>query len=1243
MKCPRCKKQLRKGAKFCPACGTKIEKKRGIRFTSILLVIVLLLSIVAIGWSGGILFAKHFGSNFKDLFSGKENVEIHNVEEAIAHARDLGDECGYENAMSEMTEKVTTTIDGDSYYRLQQNYQGIPVYGRTLVYATDEKGNIVSVTGNVADVETNIELTPTITAKAVYTQTKQYAEKILNLHSDVSVISPLSDDNLVIYVQSDRGPVLAYQLIVNIGTEVYRIVIDAKTAVIYTANSLVMTDHITVKYSLESDGKMLDLNVCTDNDEFSFYDEVRNIKLYSAHGEELIYYYILTDSNGNICYYFYPSFDKSGRWLTYAGEIISEPSLEEIKNLEFGFQTVEQENGVTSVFSSSKSDLPADAYQMMAYLSITYDLFAEYFERDGYANDSSICLPVVYNCSNGSYAHIPDYHFNSISNIAVLSLTTGSGLDTVAHEFMHVVEQNESKMDYSGESGAIMEALSDIFGELAEFYYYGHCDWLHHGNSRNLIDPSLSTEANKAHPSVYLGADWYDTSGTWDNGGVHNNSTVISHMAYLMWNGGVFENVSKKLTHSDLAALWYRAMLMMPSDCNFVECRTLVELAASTINLTDLQKQGVCEAFDAVGIPRASEEEYSKLVHLVTNGETSIKGTVYEIKTENGIETVVPVPKATMTVYSGSSTKAHKKLNVKNENGFFEIELDAGTYSVAIAADGYVGQTISFELADNEVRYFSVELEPADDKTKNNTDAYSAYLNAAQKTIASGSWSEHLVMTANMAITDGSAKTKTKVTLTSDADVSNYSESDPSQIRMSGSAKMSVMGQTYAWDIEYENGTAHYRYTKPNQTSADMKIDPSFFNFGTMTSDMMTNAKLSGNKITFTVPGEKIAEVGIAAVNQMSGVDDLEYGDVDVIVTISNDGKIDNIIMAFHASLEYQGYDADVDYNIDYRFSDSPNASSQPVSSGVPIVPGIYAQDGSDYNTLTVHETDGQTLEFTAFWYRIADIYHAIAEVNGNAAAFEYIGPDVNWQAAGTLQSPSENTIVLTISDSTHEYINTGEYRYSLIGKIFSDAELKAIGAALNVPADLDTEITQGEPGYWEGGGIYRTPIDIYYNGELIAGASVNSLTGEIAGNIYVYSAPDASRNSVNLASTFGFSKAWDIHDRSGTEHFVTSLAFSDDGTFCCAVGWYLSEWYAAFTGTYQVNGNEIILNYTLDGDTKMSSYHVKWEDQILRQTSEENLVIAHQIGSEYSFEENPWYTAEQLKDQVSTFMRYNG
>lgn len=1203
MKCPRCKKQLRKGAKFCPACGTRIEKKRGIRFTSILLVIALLLGIVAVGWGSGILIAKYFGGNFKNLFSGKENVVIHNVEEAIAHARNLGKEYGYENALSELTEKVTTTIDGDSYYRLQQNYQGIPVYGRNIVYVTDSNGVTTSISGNAFDVDNIEQIVPSVLDHQILEAVAAYHKNVLGIDTGNLGLNIQNDAELYIYNLDEKESHLAYCIYVD----GYEYLVDAHSAEILLVNCLIRFADIIG--DLEGQIKTHEnISYTQENNVYSLVDSSRNISAYTADNEYKWLQAKWVQKSENLV-------------VWNSGETVDSSAVDAFVNVQTAYDYFDKVLQNKSIDGSGKKQIKV--------ITGVLDL------------QDNACFSLAQEVIN--FGNANRYNYDKSAYI-----------DWVAHEYMHGVEHNHSGMIYQGESGAVMEALSDIFGELVEGWSKNQePNWIFTETQRNMKNP-----ASQNYPAAYHDENWVDSNDLEDdNGGVHTNNTVISHAAYLMWNG-INENAERKISTEQLAKLWYRAMLMMPVDCDFSTCRQMVEWAALAVDgITDEQRACIAEAFDRVGI-----EDVTLSPEILVDCDRNVR--------PNSILNVYNVdgelhPRYTLNI-TGTVTERELAYasNILPDIGYryetTEEITKAKSYHLDLP-DGYY----TFNITDsNNPKYIytftvSVSEQGTDNIIELHTDfedklvvkvtdppksnAYEVYISAVNKTIATGSWSEYLVMTANMAITDGSAKTKTKVTLTSDADVSNYSESDLSQIRMSGSTEMTVMGQTYAWDMEYENGTAHYRYTKPNQTSADMKIDPSFFNFGTMTSDMMTNAKMSGNKITFTVPGEKIADVGIAAVNQISGVDDLEYGDVDVTITISNDGKIDNIIMAFHASLEYQGYDADVDYNIDYRFSDSPNSSSQPVSSGVPIVPGIYAQDGSDYNTLTVHEIDGQTLEFTAFWYRIADIYHAIAEVNGNAAAFEYIGPDVNWQAAGTLQSPSENTIVLTISDSTHEYINTGEYRYSLIGKIFSDAELKAISAALNVPAELDAEITQGEPGYWEGGGIYRTPIEIYYSGELIAGASVNSLTGEIAGNIYVYSAPNTSGESVNLASTFGFSKAWDIHDRSGTEHFVTSLAFSDDGTFCCAVGWYLSEWYTAFIGTYQVNGNEIILNYTLDGNTKMSSYQVKWEDQILRQTSEENLVISHQIGSEYPFEENPWYTAEQFKDQVSTFMRYNG
>lgn len=237
--------------------------------------------------------------------------------------------------------------------------------------------------------------------------------------------------------------------------------------------------------------------------------------------------------------------------------------------------------------------------------------------------------------------------------------------------------------------------------------------------------------------------------------------------------------------------------------------------------------------------------------------------------------------------------------------------------------------------------------------------AYDAYQAAMQSTISSGSWTEDLTLTADMSISQGSTKVKTKATLTSNMDISNYSATDLSKIEMSGSASMSVMGQSFSWNIIYKDGIAHYDYTEPNQSSVDLEMDPNYFNFNTFTSDMMEDSKVKGNKITFTIPGNKMEEAGIAAVNMMAGIEDLDYDDVDVEVIIDKEtGAISTMVMTFHASLTYQGYDAEVDYQIDYTFICNDNNTV--IESGEDDITELEIDDGiiiySDYQNLSIRK-----------------------------------------------------------------------------------------------------------------------------------------------------------------------------------------------------------------------------------------------------------------------------------------------
>lgn len=232
-------------------------------------------------------------------------------------------------------------------------------------------------------------------------------------------------------------------------------------------------------------------------------------------------------------------------------------------------------------------------------------------------------------------------------------------------------------------------------------------------------------------------------------------------------------------------------------------------------------------------------------------------------------------------------------------------------------------------------------------------DAYDLYQAAMLVTVGSGSWTEELTMRADMAIVYGSNKSKTELSLQSNMDVSGYSKNDSSDLLMSGSAKMNLMGQTYAWDTRYEDGMAYYEFTKPTKTTMKLRMKPGCFDFGTLTRDMLENAEVSGNQITFTILGNKMDLAGMAVVNLISGFTDLEYGNIDVAVSLNQaTGTIDDIVMTFHASMNVQGYQAEVSYIIDYRFKPQIKAEINVDTSFADFVIKVGQEEKIKYSLL---------------------------------------------------------------------------------------------------------------------------------------------------------------------------------------------------------------------------------------------------------------------------------------------------
>ncbi|MFG2635778.1 M4 family metallopeptidase [Streptomyces sp. NPDC048362] len=121
-------------------------------------------------------------------------------------------------------------------------------------------------------------------------------------------------------------------------------------------------------------------------------------------------------------------------------------------------------------------------------------------------------------------------------------------VDVIGHELTHGVTQHTANLAYFGQSGALNESVSDVFGSLIKQYALGQtaaeADWL---IGAGLLAPRVSGTAlrsMKAPGTAYdddvLGKDPqparmedYVHTGR-DNGGVHINSGIPNHAFYLL-------------------------------------------------------------------------------------------------------------------------------------------------------------------------------------------------------------------------------------------------------------------------------------------------------------------------------------------------------------------------------------------------------------------------------------------------------------------------------------------------------------------------------------------------------------------------------------------------------------------------------------------------------------------------------------------------------------------------------------
>ncbi len=185
----------------------------------------------------------------------------------------------------------------------------------------------------------------------------------------------------------------------------------------------------------------------------------------------------------------------------------------------------------------------------------THDYFLEIFNRNSYDGKGSVLRNYIngiwpMSLTQNNAAALPAPYFSMVYGLGDgVVMKPVVALDVMGHEFTHMVTETNGHggLNYRGESGALNESFSDIFGTCIEFYARPErADW-NIGEDVALYGAgymrSMSNPKNTSYPDTYRGRFWMDTDDlTQDNGGVHINSSVQNKWFYLLCEGGSGRN-----------------------------------------------------------------------------------------------------------------------------------------------------------------------------------------------------------------------------------------------------------------------------------------------------------------------------------------------------------------------------------------------------------------------------------------------------------------------------------------------------------------------------------------------------------------------------------------------------------------------------------------------------------------------------------------------------------------------------
>ncbi|MEU5611805.1 M4 family metallopeptidase [Streptomyces sparsogenes] len=250
--------------------------------------------------------------------------------------------------------------------------------------------------------------------------------------------------------------------------------------------------------------------------------------------------------------------------------------------------------------------------------ALTWDFYKNVLGRNGIRNDGV-----------GSYSrvHYGNNYVNAFWQDSCFCMTYGDGsgnanpltsVDVAGHEMSHGLTAATAKLNYSGESGGLNEATSDIFASAVEFYAANSADVGDYliGEKININGDGTPLRYQDKPSKDGASRDyWSSTLGSID---VHYSSGPANHFFYLLSEGSGAKTINGVSYNSptydgstvtgigrDKAIkIWYKALTTyLTSTSKYAQARTATLNAATDLyGANSTEYKAVAAAWTAINV-----------------------------------------------------------------------------------------------------------------------------------------------------------------------------------------------------------------------------------------------------------------------------------------------------------------------------------------------------------------------------------------------------------------------------------------------------------------------------------------------------------------------------------------------------------------------------------------------------------------------------------------------------------------